>query len=155
MTPCSRRFQSFVLRRGALAMTALFALAGAAMATGFTMTTLRAQEHEPWVISPRRAAVPNPVAKTDQAIAMGQELYEDECATCHGATGQNDGPGAKKIAEEMKRALLLTDPKVQEQSDGALFVKITEGRDKMPSLEKDLSDQERWQIVHFLRTFAK
>jgi mono/diheme cytochrome c family protein len=109
---------------------------------------------EPWIISPRRAATPNPVPKTPQAVTQGQDLYKDECATCHGQRGQNDGPGAKKIAAEMKAALVLTDSKVQEQSDGALYWKITEGRNKMPGLEKDLSDTERWQIVHYLRTLA-
>lgn len=134
---------------------AVLALAGATLAGAIATAAPDAQAPaEPWVISPRRAAVPNPVPKSAQAIARGQDLYKSECATCHGQRGQNDGPGAKKIAAEMKQTLLLTDPRVHEQSDGALFAKITEGRGKMPSLEKDLTDDERWHIVHFVRTFA-
>lgn len=129
-------------------------IGAAALSAGSATAVPAAVQSEPWVISPRRAAVPNPVPKTDQAIAKGQEIYKAECATCHGQKGQNDGPGAKKIAADMKKALLLTDPKVHEQSDGSLFWKITEGRGKMPSTEKELSEEERWQLVHFVRTFA-
>jgi mono/diheme cytochrome c family protein len=149
-------------RRPAMSRTgALFLIASLVVAAGVLHGTagdasgaLAAAQHEPWVISPRRAAVPNPVPQTDQAVAKGREVYKAECATCHGDTGQNDGPGVKKIAAEMKQALLLTDPQVHEQSDGSLFWKITEGRGKMPSTENELSEEERWQLVHFVRTFA-
>jgi mono/diheme cytochrome c family protein len=154
MTSSSSRNHFSAGRVSAALVAGLLTLTGAALLGAGASAAPGAQAAEPWVISPRRAAVPNPVPKTAQAIAQGQDLYKSECATCHGQRGQNDGPGAKKIAAEMKEALLLTDPRVHEQSDGALFVKITEGRGKMPSLEKDLTDDERWHIVHFVRTFA-
>jgi mono/diheme cytochrome c family protein len=131
---------------GLLFVFAAGAAAGAGSASG------GAGQDDPWVVPPRRAAVPNPIPKSDQVVAKGDMLYQMECASCHGKTGQNDGPGAKKIAAEMKAALKLTDPKVQEQSDGALFWKTLEGRNSMPSTAKDLTDEERWMIVHFLRT---
>jgi mono/diheme cytochrome c family protein len=136
---------------GTVAVGLLFVFAAAGATAGGSGG---AEQEEPWVVSPRRAAVPNPVPKTDQVVTKGDMLYQMECASCHGKTGQNDGPGAKKIAAEMKASLKLTDPKVHEQSDGALYWKILEGRNSMPNTEKDLTDQERWMIVHFLRTLG-
>jgi mono/diheme cytochrome c family protein len=149
------------LRHSAATGTAVALLVGGLALAGGVLhsTTITAAgspqaAQEPWVISPRRAAVPNPLPNTPENITAGQGIYKDECLTCHGPKGQNDGPGAKKIAEEMKVALVLTDRRVQEQTDGALFWKITDGRGKMASMAKDLSVAQRWQLVHFLRTLT-
>ena len=57
---------------------------------------------------------------------------------------------------------LKTEPRdfskaiVQDQTDGALFFKISEGRKDMPSFKKKLPDEEdRWQLVNFMRTLKK
>ena len=52
-------------------------------------------------------AVPLPYVRTDPGIfedeiativpADGKPIYEQYCVTCHGATGQGDGPGAKGL----------------------------------------------------------
>jgi mono/diheme cytochrome c family protein len=39
-------------------------------------------------------------------------------------------------------------------TDGEIFWKMTEGRKPMPSFKKQLTDEQRWQLVNFLRTFA-
>jgi mono/diheme cytochrome c family protein len=43
---------------------------------------------------------------------------------------------------------------VQQQSDGALFYKITEGRGPMPSFKTTLTEQQRWDVVNHIRTLA-
>ena len=44
----------------------------------------------------------------------------------------------------------------QSQSDGALFYKLSEGRDDMPGFKKKLPDaDERWSIVDYMRTLKK
>jgi len=44
----------------------------------------------------------------------------------------------------------------QEQTDGTLFYKMTNGRDDMPNFEKKIVDEEdRWLIVNYLRTLKE
>ena len=38
--------------------------------------------------------------------------------------------------------------------DGEIYWKITEGRKPMPSFKNQLSDEQRWQLVNFLRTLV-
>jgi mono/diheme cytochrome c family protein len=113
-----------------------------------------ASKTDRWGVPPGRTAIPNPVPRTEKAIAMGRTLFHKQCATCHGRAGKNDGPGASGVAQDIQRARFLTDPELQAESDGSLFWKIREGRGPMPSTEKRLRDEERWQIVHYLRALA-
>jgi mono/diheme cytochrome c family protein len=48
----------------------------------------------------------------------------------------------------------LADPRLWEQSDGALLWKITEGHTPMPTFKNVTSDEERWPLVNYIRTFA-
>ncbi|MNH45152.1 hypothetical protein D3C79_1075220 [compost metagenome] len=50
----------------------------------------------------------------------------------------------------------LTTAAVQKQSDGALYYKVSEGREEMPSFKKKIPDSEDlWSIVNYMRTFKK
>jgi len=87
---------------------------------------------------------PNPLAQKRWAAAGGKKLFLRNCAECH----DKDGNGLVK-----KHSADLLLPVVQQQSDGVLFWKITNGNTSrgMPSFSK-LPELERWQIVLFLRT---
>lgn len=41
------------------------------------------------------------------------------------------------------------------QTDGELFYKITQGGGPMPSYEETLTEEERWKIIHHLRTLVR
>ncbi|WP_372769978.1 cytochrome c [Lutibacter sp.] len=94
----------------------------------------------------------NPIAaKTDAAI--GKSLYSKHCKSCHGAEGYGDGPKAGDMNGELGD---FSTSDFQAQSDGALFYKITIGRDDMPEFSKKMpSDEDRWLIVNYLRTLAE
>ena len=97
------------------------------------------------------AAVPNPIAD-DQSIATGAELYALNCAVCHGESGGGDGPAAAGLAMAPSD---LHEGHVQGLSDGALFYIISHGKPEtpMPAWENILEENDRWQVVNFLRTF--
>ena len=99
------------------------------------------------------AAVPNPVPVSDASMAAGQATYTQYCAVCHGPEGEGDGPGAAAL--EPKPAN-FHDAHVQELSDGALFHVITHGREgtAMVAWESILSEEQRWEVVNYLRTFG-
>jgi len=115
------------------------------------IATLAWAADEPWVASARNARKANPVATDPKAIAAGKELYADQCLSCHGANGTGNGPAAK----DLERAPTdLTRASVLDQTDGALFWKITTGKKPMPAFETMATETERWQIILYMRSLA-
>ena len=86
----------------------------------------------------------NPLAGRPELAAGGRKLFVRHCVECHG----RDGRGVWK-----KNAADLQLPVVQEQSDGAIFWKITNGNQGrgMPTWS-ELPELQRWQLVLFVRT---
>lgn len=105
-----------------------------------------------WVVPPEAKAVKNPVEATPAVVAAGKALFDDKCVNCHGDKGKGDGPEADMYDTPPSD---LTHPgMLAEMSDGEIFWKISKGRRPMPAFEKQLTDEQRWQLVHFVRTLA-
>jgi mono/diheme cytochrome c family protein len=104
---------------------------------------------EPWVVPSRASRKVNPEHADSNSVDVGKRLYERECLACHGARGRGDGP---KAADLERKPGNLADPAMWDQSDGALFWKISEGRAPMPTMKALLSEGERWHVVNYLRT---
>lgn len=85
----------------------------------------------------------NPYAGKAAAIAAGHRLFEEHCATCHGANLEGT-PGKPS----------LRTPLVQQATDGELFWLLKNGdlRYGMPTWSS-LPEPERWEIVAFLRSW--
>ncbi len=99
---------------------------------------------------PRRAEK-NPVPADENSLAAGKAVYAKECLSCHGNAGKGDGPAAKDLE---KNPGDLSKASMWDQTDGALFWKLTEGKKPMPSFEKNLSEEQRWQVINYIRTLA-
>lgn len=87
----------------------------------------------------------NPVQPTEDAIAAGSKLFEQNCVACHGA----DGKGALSGMPD------LTDHKMMsEMGDGGVFYKISEGVEGtgMPAWKDRLTKDERWELVNYINT---
>jgi mono/diheme cytochrome c family protein len=97
-------------------------------------------------------AVPNPMAPSSEAIARGRATFRANCVTCHGARGRGDGP-AGVVLDPKPADLVLHVP---QHSDGELYYMITRGfpASAMPAWRSKLSDEERWELVHYLRVLA-
>lgn len=104
-----------------------------------------------WTAPARAAKNKNPVAANETSIALGKRSYERHCLSCHGAKGRGDGSAARQLE---KHPSDLSNPKLWEQSDGALLWKLTEGHKPMPTFRNLTSDEERWPIINYLRTLA-
>ena len=75
------------------------------------------------------------------------------CKSCHGSKGLGDGPKSKELDTPSGDFSLK---EFQAQTDGELFYKIQTGRDDMPSFKKKITDDEDiWNLVNYMRTFAK
>jgi mono/diheme cytochrome c family protein len=107
---------------------------------------------EPWTAPPSAKAVQSPISASPKSVADGSANYGIFCEGCHGETGDGAGPVASKYAIP---AADLTSTAVQQQSDGELFWKITNGRGAMPRWADALSDDDRWQLTIFVRSLKK
>ncbi len=111
------------------------------------------QTPAPWKVPDAAKSKKNPVATSPESIAEGKALWATHCKSCHGTKGLGDGS---------KAAQLKTDPgdfstaAFQGETDGAHFYRISEGRDDMPAFKKKLPDDEdKWNLVNYMRTFKK
>jgi mono/diheme cytochrome c family protein len=103
---------------------------------------------------PNMGAPTNPVSADDISINRGKELFQINCAVCHGEQGKGDGPVASFL--QKTKPADLTSPAVQVISDGAIFMVITNGMPgTMPALNENLTVRERWDVVNYLRTLGK
>ena len=105
-----------------------------------------------WLSPAPSAAKKNPIASTQESIAVGQKIYSKTCAMCDGKSGDADGPA---VIELNIHPAKLSDPKLATESDGALFWKITTGKKPMPAYGKRLSESDRWHLVNYIRTLPK
>ncbi len=95
-----------------------------------------------------RLALTNPLEPTPEVMADGAALYATYCALCHGDDGAGDG----QLADRYRRMPDLTQRYVINYPDGFVYTIIREGGRNMPRFADSLSIDERWALVHHLRT---
>jgi mono/diheme cytochrome c family protein len=99
----------------------------------------------PWVAPADAKAMKNPV----KGVGNAKKAVETNCVSCHGPSGKGDGPAAAALPPP--KPANWTAAAVQSQSDGEIFWKMSNGRGAMPPW-KHLPEQERWEIVNYIRT---
>lgn len=111
-----------------------------------------AQHSTPWNVPQSAKEKKNLYSPDKASLARGQKSYNTECLSCHGKEGKGDGSSAMKIE---KTVADLTSDYVQKQTDGELFWKISEGRSPMPLARNTLTDDQRWDVINYIRTFKR
>ena len=92
----------------------------------------------------------NPRLASAEVLAEGAALYRIYCAVCHGAAGDGDST----LAEYLPRLPDLRSPVVARRPDGRLYAVILRGGFRMPAYGDALSANERWAVVHHVRTLG-
>jgi mono/diheme cytochrome c family protein len=92
-----------------------------------------------------------PLREEMTEVNQGKLIYDDRCADCHGDLGKGDGAAATDLEP---RPADLTRPALAEQSDDIIFKEITDGKQPMPSYKTKLTDEQRWQVVRYVRTLT-
>ena len=91
----------------------------------------------------------------DSLVSQGKALYEQKCVTCHGQSGNGDGPDTSNLSTHPKN---FTDQAFMAQSSSAsLYQAISAGiTPDMPAYTGTLDDNQRWALTAYLRslTFA-
>jgi mono/diheme cytochrome c family protein len=104
-------------------------------------------------IPPDDAAKANPVKPSAESHAKGKKLYGYDCAMCHG----KDGDGKGDMAADMKNMPDFThQDALKGRTDGELFYIIRNGKgEDMPPEGDRAKDEDVWNMVNYVRSFAK
>jgi len=102
----------------------------------------------------------NPTTATPESVAKGKELYMERtkgnCVFCHGDTGAGNEANIAAGKLRRKPADLTNKERMTAQTDGELYWKITKGiQGIMPAGEKRMTEEERWNVVNYVRTLTK
>jgi len=91
----------------------------------------------------------NPMPVTALLLKRGQQRFTINCSPCHGQTA--DGNGITKKVGAMAVVANLHDKRIVEMADGELFCVITNGRNLMGAYGPNVTVEDRWAIVAYLR----
>lgn len=94
----------------------------------------------------------NPFPITNDGLATGKELYELFCGICHGNKGQGDGYLARENSPYGAVPANLVEQKFQDTTDGIFYHAIMHGKNVMGSYSDKISYEERWQVIHYIRS---
>ena len=116
-----------------------------------TCSTLFAQDNT-WVAPKSANDMKNPFAGDAVAATKGKVMFNQMCSICHGIKG--NGKGAAGVSLNPKPANFLSI-RVKDESDGAIFWKLTNGNPPMASYKDMLTENQRWQLVTYIRQLEK
>jgi cytochrome c5 len=100
-----------------------------------------------WIVPDDKKGKLSPFQFDENTRKAGEKLYSVNCMSCHGTPGK--GNYLKLVPPPPDPA---TD-KIQKNSDGELYYKLTNGRGQMPSFKNALSSDEIWHVISFVRSF--
>jgi mono/diheme cytochrome c family protein len=133
-------------RAGGFALAVILLVLG----SGRGPADVAAQTSQPWVAPASEKTKKNPLPADKKTIDQGEKIAKVNCVSCHGPLGKGNGPAA--VALNPKPAD-WTSKRVQDETDGEIFWKVTNGRGAMPSW-RHLPENDRWALVRFIRTLA-
>lgn len=106
------------------------------------------QQKTNWIAPEWADTLKFPFTNNSNTEQKGKILFEKLCTACHGNAGKGDGAAGVALKP---RPQDLTSAMVQKQTKGAIFWKITTGRSPMASYKTVLTDDQRWQLVSYIR----
>lgn len=93
----------------------------------------------------------NPLPRSKESLERGQVEFNRFCSPCHG----NVGMGDSRLHGQFPIPPSLHSDKVRDWSDGRLYHVITEGQNVMPGYAKQISRENRWAIIHYIRALQR
>jgi len=94
----------------------------------------------------------NPLMPSSYNIRKGKDLYMLYCKHCHGINGNSKAPMIDQRKYPPPPNFRSRLPLLR---DGQIFHSLHFGKNLMPGNEKELNDEEKWQLVFFIKTFAE
>ena len=103
---------------------------------------------------PEAAKLKNPNPADAASIEAGKQVYEKNCASCHGKTGAGDGAMGAELNPKPSN---LTDAEWKHgSSDGEIFTVIKDGSKgtAMKSFNSKLTTKQMWDVVNYVRSLS-
>ena len=93
----------------------------------------------------------NPLLPTKHNLQLGKTKFNIYCSPCHGYHAEGDS----RLRGQFPNPPSLHSEKVRKWSDGRIFHVITEGQNVMPSYASQLSREERWAVILYVRALER
>jgi mono/diheme cytochrome c family protein len=99
-----------------------------------------------WKVPEKAAQQQNPLSNSPELASGGRKIFARNCVKCHGDEGHARKNNAPNLASSA----------VQQESDGALFWRMSSGnaRKGMPTFSS-LPEAQRWQLVLYIRSMKQ
>ncbi|MGD8280151.1 MAG: cytochrome c [Gemmatimonadota bacterium] len=109
----------------------------------------RCQQDTTWHAPPSADTLHSTLSDQTAAAKAGKKIFSAMCVVCHGAQG--NGKGVASVTLEPRPADFLSI-RVEDESDGAIFWKMTHGKAPMAAYRTLLTPEQRWELVAYIRT---
>lgn len=100
-----------------------------------------------WEVPDDQKAVVAPFKFTSDMQKQGEQIYLKNCQSCHGLMGKDNWAKLTPPPGD------LAKDKAQNQTDGEIFYRITSGKAPMPEFRNILTEDDRWWVIAYMRTF--
>lgn len=98
------------------------------------------------------SSLTNPFVGNKEATNEGKRIFDQMCLLCHGEKGLGNGEAGHALQPHPANLVAIN---VKNETDGAIFWKITNGKTPMASYFELLSDDQRWKLVNYIRELEK
>jgi mono/diheme cytochrome c family protein len=93
----------------------------------------------------------NPVLPTKESLALGKRKFLTFCSPCHG----NYADGDSRLRGQFPNPPSLHTERAINFPDGRIYHVITNGQNAMPSYAAQITRDERWSIVNYIRVLQR
>ncbi len=93
----------------------------------------------------------NPFLPTKENIELGKAKFFTYCSPCHGYFADGDG----RLRGQFPNPPTLHSKRARDFSDGMIYHIITNGQNVMPSYASQITREERWAIVNYVRVLQR
>ncbi|MFT5657434.1 MAG: mono/diheme cytochrome c family protein [Gammaproteobacteria bacterium] len=104
-----------------------------------------------WMAPKAESATKNPIKLSEKSVIAGQKLYAANCVSCHGVTGEGDGPTGAYLKPKPANLKAMAN----QHPDGDFAYKIKVGRGAMPGWDSSMSDTQVWHLVNFIKYLGR
>jgi mono/diheme cytochrome c family protein len=93
----------------------------------------------------------NPFLPDESSLKIGQQVFTENCAVCHGEAGRGNGPAAAGLSLKPPD---YGNGHLDIHTDGDIFYWIQNGISEgspMPAFKDKLTDDQIWHVVNYVR----
>jgi len=96
-------------------------------------------------------ALTNPTIPTKEVLDLGKRKFLTFCSPCHG----NFAEGESRLHQQFPTGPTLVKSKIINYPDGRIYHIITTGQNVMPSYARQITREERWAIIDYIRVLQR